>query len=67
MITLLGKEYLTEKEAATMFGHSIGWLRMLRYRKKCSPYIRLSEEGKIYYQKTALEDWIRKKILENQE
>lgn len=70
MIDILGKKYITEKEATTFYPYSEAWFRKKRLDKKkglnCPPFIQMHKKGKIYYPVVALENWFRKKIAENE-
>jgi len=55
MITILGKEYLTDKEVARIFGYSQAWFIKRRTQKKGPPYVKI--ESRILYERKAIEDW----------
>lgn len=70
MIDILGKKYITVKEAAAIYPYSEEWFQKKKQDKKkgltCPPYIQLSYHGKTYYPVIELESWFRKKIAENE-
>lgn len=63
MIELEGKKYLCEKEAANIIGLSASWLRAKRSREEGPSHIRFTKCGKIFYEETALKNWISKRII----
>jgi hypothetical protein len=62
MVEILGRKCITEKEAASLIGYSVAWLKCLRLAKKGPPFIRLIDKGKVFYDKFHLEKWIKEKI-----
>jgi hypothetical protein len=62
MVEILGKNYVTEKEACRLLGYSVEWLRKQRRAQTGPAHIRLVPGGKIYYDRTTLENWIRLRI-----
>lgn len=62
MVELLGKTYLTEKEAAQRYNYSLSWFWKSRYYKKGPNYIRLEGRGKIYYPLIETDKWFKEKM-----
>ncbi len=47
VITVLGKVYMTDKEAAKRYAHSQSWFQRRRHDKKPPPYVKF--EHKVFY------------------
>ena len=62
MKEILGKKYITEKEASQKFGFSTDWFRRQRYLKKPPPFTKL--QGRILYDLDKLNDWFNKQLIE---
>lgn len=66
MQTILGKDYLSEKEVCAMLGFSISWLRKRRERHEAPPFVRFNPDGKIFFEKEKLEEWVKKTLIETE-
>ncbi len=71
MIDILGKKYMTEKEASSVYPYSAKWFQKKRKDSRSGktdgpPFIQLSYRGKSYYPVIALENWFKKRIAENE-
>ena len=64
MIEILGKKYLTQKEASQKFGFSVSWFEKQRSHKKPPPYIKI--QGKILYDLETLERWFKNQLKEQE-
>lgn len=60
MIKILGKEYISDKEAEHQFGFSREWFKKQRSLKKGPPYIKL--EGKVLYCLIDIETWFKDRV-----
>lgn len=62
MVEILGKKYLTSKEAAHKFGYSEAWFQRQRNLNLPPPYIKLQGKGKVYYEVEVIEGWFRENM-----
>lgn len=62
MINILGKEYISDKEAEYKFGFSREWFQKQRSLKKGPPSIKIS--GKVLYSLEKLEQWFSDRMKE---
>lgn len=46
MITILGKKYITDKEASQRYGFSCSWFQQQRSTKKLPNYVKFKDRGK---------------------
>lgn len=61
MIRILGIAYITPKECADRYGHSESWFEKRRSDKKPPNFIKL--QGKILYELSSTDEWIKKNML----
>ena len=64
MVVINGKNYISEKEAAGLYGYSISWFQRRRYKKEPPPFIRLEGKGKVYYSVDELNKWFKEHMIE---
>jgi hypothetical protein len=62
MIEILGKKYLTDKEASHLYGYSVSWFQKQRYKKEPPPFIKIQGKGKVYYSVDDLNEWFSNNI-----
>lgn len=60
MITILGKKYMTDKEAAQRYGFSQSWFQHRRNEKKAPKFIKI--EGKVLYDVEDTDTWFKSQI-----
>lgn len=64
MINLLGKDYITEKEATRRYGYSKYWFQRERWKKTGPHFIKIKGKGKVYYPVNATDEWFRDNMKE---
>lgn len=62
MKELLGKVYITQKEASHRYGYSQSWFKLSRYNQKGPTFIQINH-GKIYYPLEETDTWFDKNII----
>lgn len=55
-----GKEYLTEKEIAFIFGYSVSLIKKIRYEKKDFPYYKL--RNRVYFNLDEVNKWFENNL-----
>lgn len=55
MVIILGKQYITDKEAAAQFGYSRDWFKRQRWKGEEPMYFKL--KGKVLYSYDDLKKW----------
>jgi predicted DNA-binding transcriptional regulator AlpA len=63
MITCLGVNYITDKEAAYRYGYSQSWFRKRRREKKYPRFVKFPGKGKIFYPVNETDEWFRDNII----
>ena len=63
MVVLLGKQYLTEKEAAARYNYSCSWLQLQRSKKSGPPYLQMRGKGRIYYPIAEADKWFKENMV----
>lgn len=66
MIAIIGKEYLTLKEASKRYGHSCSWFVREREKGEGPPYIQIKERGRVLYPLQETDEWFKKRIVEKE-
>ena len=65
MIVIMGKTYLTTKEASKRYGFSAEWFHKQRTHKKLPPYVKFQERGRILYPIDECDKWFKEAIKPN--
>ena len=65
MINILGKNYITDKEAAQRYGYSRSWFIFQRNKKQGPKFVKLNKKGKILYPVDETDNWFRKILEQN--
>lgn len=63
MISIMGINYLTDKEASMRYGYSIAWFRKMRGLKLGPNYIKLMTKGKVLYPLDATDEWFKQRMI----
>lgn len=63
MREIIGKMYLTEKEAARRYGYSTSWFQSRRNKHLPPTFMKISNQGKVYYPLKETDDWFQKNII----
>ena len=63
MVTIMGKSYITDKEAAQRYGYSQQWFRLCRHNKVGPPYVKLQGKGKVYYSVEEIDKWFTDNMI----
>lgn len=65
MIEIMGKSYLTEKEASKRYGYSISWFRITRKKNKGEypKYIKLQGKGRVLYPLLETDQWFLTNLI----
>lgn len=62
MREIMGKQYLTDKEAAARYGYSQSWFIRGRTQKFGPPFVQLEEHGRVLYPLEETDAWFKKKL-----
>ena len=62
MIVILGKKFMTDKEAADRYGYSQAWFLKARYEKRPPKYIQVQEGGRVLYPLEETDEWFKKRM-----
>lgn len=57
MKVIIGKKYISDKEASLRYGYSVGWFRKRRRLKLPPKYVRLESKGRVFYPLEETEQW----------
>ena len=63
MVNILGKVYISTKEAAQRYGYSQQWFRLCRHDKVGPPFVKLQGKGKVYYPLDEADKWFRDNMI----
>jgi hypothetical protein len=66
MISVMGINYLTDKEASMRYGYSIAWFRKMRSLKLGPHYIQMMFKGKVLYPLDATDEWFKARMKEKE-
>jgi predicted DNA-binding transcriptional regulator AlpA len=66
MIEILGKIYLTDKEAAQRYGYSTSWFQNQRCKKINLPFVKMRGKGKVYYPRDEVDKWFKDNLKMNE-
>lgn len=64
MITILGKNYMTDKEASKRYGYSRAWFILKRHQRQGPPFVRLNGKGKTLYAVDETDLWFKQHLQE---
>ena len=64
MINIMGKNYITDKEAAQLYGYSRSWFILQRHKKKGPKFVKLNDRGKILYPVHDTDEYFKKIIAQ---
>lgn len=65
MKNILGKQYITDKEAANRYGYSQSWFRMKRKDNTGPHYVRFAKKGKVWYPLNETDKWFNDVMIVN--
>jgi predicted DNA-binding transcriptional regulator AlpA len=63
MIEIMGKQYITDKEASKRYGYSVSWFQQLRSKKEPPNFIKIRGKGKVYYPLKDTDEWFAKAMV----
>lgn len=66
MLTILGHQFMTDKEASTRYGYSISWFRKMRSLKMGPKHIQIIGGGKVLYPLEATDEWFSERMKEKE-
>lgn len=66
MIEIMGKEYLTLKDASKRYGYSPSWFTRERENGKGPPYVQLRENSRVLYPLEETDAWFMNKLQEKE-
>lgn len=56
-----GKQYVTEKEIASLHGMPTKWIQNMRYSNKDFPYYKLN--GRVYFNEEEVDNWFKENLV----
>ena len=59
MVSILGKEFITDKEAADRYGYSQSWFIRSRSENNGPKYIQIKDNGRVLYPVIETDEWFR--------
>lgn len=59
MIEILGKKFISEKEASKRYGYSRSWFQRMRYVKAGPTFNRITKSSKILYPIDDTDQWFK--------
>lgn len=62
MIEILGKKYISEKEASGRYGYSTAWFQKERFNKIGPPFCKIKEQGKVLYCIDDVDKWFSERL-----
>lgn len=62
MIEIMGKEYLTDKEASQRYGYSQSWFRRARAQDFGPRFVQIKEHGRVIYPLDETDKWFQDRI-----
>ena len=67
MIEILGKKYITEKEASSRYGYSMAWFQKKRYLHEKPSFTKINSDkrGRIYYCLGETDKWFNHQLEKN--
>jgi|HubBroStandDraft_2_1064218.scaffolds.fasta_scaffold00250_15 predicted DNA-binding transcriptional regulator AlpA len=66
MISIMGKEFLTDKEASARYGYSQAWFIKARSEKYGPKYVQMKEHGRVLYPLEETDKWFKNKMDEKE-
>ena len=66
MRKIMGKMYLTDKEASERYGYSQSWFRRARISNTGPKFIQLMPLGRVLYALEETDEWFKQKLRENE-
>lgn len=66
MHKILGRDYLTRKEAATRYGLSVAWFKARQHRHEEPRFIKLRGTGRVYYDVLITDEWFKNNMKESE-
>ena len=66
MISIMGINYLTDKEASSRYGYSIAWFRKMRSLGIGPNYIKMMTKGKVLYPLDITDEWFKARMHERE-
>lgn len=65
MIEILGRSYITDKEAAIRYGYSQRWFIKKRFLKAGPPYAQMGDKGRVLYDLEQTDMWFNEMMKNN--
>lgn len=62
MIDMLGKKFLTDKEAADRYGYSQSWFIKSRTNGTGPKYMQIKDNGRVLYPLIETDEWFKKRM-----
>ncbi len=66
MIEIMGKKYLTDKEAASRYGYSQSWFIRARFNQTGPTYAQFNNTGRVLYPLEETDEWFQKMLIQKQ-
>lgn len=66
MHRILGRDYITRKEAATRYGLSVAWFKARQNRHEEPRFIKLRGTGRVYYDVLLTDEWFKNNMKESE-
>lgn len=62
MFEILGKKFITDKEASGRYGYSQSWFIRARYEGKGPKFLQIEKSSRVLYPLDETDDWFREKM-----
>lgn len=62
MREIMGKKYLTDKEAAARYGYSQSWFIRARSHGNGPRFVQIKNKGRVLYPTDETDEWFKKKL-----
>jgi len=62
MLKILGKVYISTKEAANRYGFSKNWFERKRTKKEQPRYVRIEGKSRVYYPLEETDNWFVERL-----
>jgi hypothetical protein len=62
MKELMGKTFITTKEAFSRYGYSVQWFQLQRHKKEGPPFVKLNGKGGVLYQLDKTDSWFNENL-----
>lgn len=64
MTDILGRKYITRKEAASRYGLSIAWFKLRQQRHEEPHFVKIGGRGRVYYDVLKTDQWFKENMKE---